>query len=229
MIVKFQDAHAMKDAASLPPLRFSDALLEGARAARKSDRTRARLKAAACELLEDAVPADLRVDAICARAGTSHGTFYVYFPDIRSLLAETLAEFTGFLETALRTAGRDSPDRFRATTQAYVALFEANRGLMRCLVSRAGDLPEAGALFEAMNRRWAETVTDAALRRAAAEGRPLPDRDDMLRRAYALGGMVDQYLVTLFFGTDATLAALSRDREAVVDTMTTLWTRGLAP
>jgi TetR/AcrR family transcriptional regulator, ethionamide resistance regulator len=57
----------------------------------------------------------------------------------------------------------------------------------------------------------------------------VPDRDDLLRRAYALGGMVDQYLVTLFFGSDATLAALSQDRDALVDTFTTLWTRGLAP
>ena len=219
----------MKDHAPPPILRFADALLDGAAVARKAERTRARLQSAVCMLLDDAVPADLRVDQVCARAGTSHGTFYVYFPDIRALLAETLAAFVDFLETALRAAGRDAPDRPRAATRAYVALFEATRGLMRCLVSRAGDLPEANALFEAMNRRWAETVTEAALRRARAEGRPVPDRADLLRRAYALGGMVDQYLVTLFFGSDATLAALSQDRDAVVDTFTTLWTRGLAP
>jgi AcrR family transcriptional regulator len=219
----------MKDAPSPLSVRFAEALAERAAGARKSDRTRARLQSAVCDLLDGAVPADLRVDHVCERAGTSHGTFYVYFPDIRSLLTETLAAFVDFLEAALRAAGRDAPDRPRAATRTYVALFEANRGLMRCLVSRAGDLPEANALFEAMNRRWAETVTDAAIRRAEAEGRLSPDRDDLLRRAYALGGMVDQYLVTLFFGTDATLAALSDDREAVVDTFTTLWTRGLAP
>lgn len=89
---------------------------------------------------------------------------------------------------------------------------------MRCLVSRAGDLPEANALLEAMNRRRAET-----------EGRPAPGRDDPLRRADALGGMVDQYLVTLFFGADATRAALSEDRAAAVDTFSPLSTRGRAP
>lgn len=219
----------MKDSTPSPPLRFADALLATASGARKADRTRARLQSAVCDLLDDAVPADLRVDHVCARAGTSHGTFYVYFPDIRALLAGTLAAFVDFLEARLREAGRDAPDRPRAATRAYVALFEANRGLMRCLVSRAGDLPGANALFEAMNRRWAETVAEAALRRAQAGGRPAPDRDDLLRRAHALGGMVDQYLVTLFFGSDETLAALSQDREAVVDTFTTLWTRGLAP
>jgi len=228
-IVNSCHSYSMKDTVPTPRLRFADALIDGAAAARKSDRTRARLQSAVCALLEEALPSDLRVDHVCARAGTSHGTFYVYFPDIRALLTQTLAAFVDFLETALRAAGRDAPGRTRATTQAYVALFEANRGLMRCLVSRAGDLPEARALFEAMNRRWAGTVAEAALRRAAAEGRTPPDRDDLLRRAYALGGMVDQYLVTLFFGSDDLLAALSEDRDAVVDTFTALWARGLAP
>jgi TetR/AcrR family transcriptional regulator, ethionamide resistance regulator len=204
-------------------------ILDGAEGARKSDRTRARLQSAVCDLLEDAVPSDLRVDQVCTRAGTSHGTFYVYFPDIHTLLTRTLAEFVDFLEAALISAGRNTPERPRATTRAYVALFEANRGLMRCLVSRAGDLPEANALFEALNRRWAEMVADAAERFALRNGHPVPDREELLRRAYAVGGMIDQYLVTLFFGTDATLAALSQDREKVVDTFTTVWSRGLAP
>lgn len=219
----------MMDATPPPPLRFAHALLDGASGARKSDRTRARLQSAVCELLENAVPADLRVDQVCARAGTSHGTFYVYFPDIHTLLTRTLAEFVEFLEVSLHRAGQMHGDRPRAVTRAYVDLFEANRGLMRCLVSRAGDLPEANQMFEALNRRWADMVADAGVRYARANGHPAPDRDELLRRAYAVGGMIDQYLITLFFGTDATLAALSEDREKVVETFTTLWSRGLSP
>jgi AcrR family transcriptional regulator len=220
----------MKEA--LPPqpsLRFADTLLAGAVGARKSDRTRARLQAAVCDLLEEAIPATLRVDQVCEKAGTSHGTFYVYFPDIDTLLTRTLAEYVAYLESSLLLAGKVAQDRPRAVTRAYVDLFEANRGLMRCLVSRAGDLPEANALFEAMNRRWAELVADAAIRHAIAEGHPAPDKEEILRRAYLVCGMVDQYLITLFFGTDATLAALSQDREKLVSTFSTLWTRGLAP
>jgi AcrR family transcriptional regulator len=212
-----------------PAIRFADALLVGAVGARKSDRTRARLQAAVCELLEDNVPADLRVDQVCAKAGTSHGTFYVYFPDIHTLLTRTLAEFVDFLENALLMAGKDAPDVPRAVTHAYFGIFESNRGLMRCLVSRAGDLPEANALFEALNRRWAELVAEAASRYAEAQGHPRPDWDDMMLRAYIMGGMVDQFLISLFFGNDETLAALSKDRDKVVTTLNTLWTRGLAP
>jgi AcrR family transcriptional regulator len=228
-VVKSVIPTVMKDATPPHPLRFADALFDRMEGARKSDRTRARLQAAVCELLDDALPADLRVDHVCARAGTSHGTFYVYFPDILTLLNATLAAYVEFLEAALRTAGRETNDRLRATTRVYILIFRANRGLMRCLVSRAGDLPEANALFEDLNRRWAETVADAALRSASAAGGPVPERDDLLRRAYALGGMIDQYLVTLHFGSDETLAALSRDLDAVLDTFTMLWARGLAP
>jgi TetR/AcrR family transcriptional regulator, ethionamide resistance regulator len=220
----------MRDnAPTQPPLRFADVLLVGAIGARKSDRTRARLQAAVCELLEDSVPADLRVDHVCSKAGTSHGTFYVYFPDVQSLLNRTLAAYIEFLEMSLLRAGHNATDRPRAVTHAYFSLFEANRGIMRCLVARAGDLPEANALFEAHNRRWAELVAEAAARHAANSGRPVPEADELLRRAYALGGMVDQYLITLFFGSDATLTALSQDRCKVVDTFATIWTRGLAP
>lgn len=220
----------MRDATPpLPTLRFSDSLLAGVAGARKSDRTRARLQAATCELLEEATPANLRVDQVCERAGTSHGTFYVYFPDIDTLLTRTLAEFVAFLETGLHLAGKDARNRQRAVTRAYLDFFEANKGLMRCLVSRTGEMPEATAMFESLNRRWAELVAEAAIRFAVTRGYPAPDHEEMLRRAYVVGGMVDQYLITLFFGDDATLNAISQDRDKVVDTFTTLWTRGLAP
>ena len=54
-------------------------------------------------------------------------------------------------------------------------------------------------------------------------------REELLRRAYALGGMVDQYLIALLFSSDGTLAAISRDRSAVVDTLSLIWERGMEP
>jgi len=46
---------------------------------------------------------------------------------------------------------------------------------------------------------------------------------------YALGGMVDQYLIMLLFGHDGTLASVLRDRDAVVDTLRLIWKRGMEP
>lgn len=209
-------------------LDFSTALTAMAAASRKAERTRARIQAAACGLLRDGAPTDLTVAAICSEAGIAHGTFYIYFKDIRHLLGETLARFVDFVLGVMRQAarGRDA-ERIRATTAAYVALFEGNPGLMRCLVTRFDEFPEAGEAFRRLNREWTATVADARLRQLARNGGAAPAREELLRRAYALGGMVDQYLIMWLFGADPTLAAVSQDREAVIDTLSLIWQRGI--
>jgi hypothetical protein len=50
-----------------------------------------------------------------------------------------------------------------------------------------------------------------------------------MRRAYALGGMVDQYLSSLLLSRDPTLIALSSDREATLETLSLIWERGMMP
>lgn len=210
---------------------FADALETAPEGRSKAERTQARLQAATCRLLNGAGAQHLKVADICREAGVAHGTFYVYFRDIRHVLAETLTAFVGFMQAAMRHAAREAGgDRGRNTTAAYVALFEENAGLMRCLVSRLDDFPEATEAFQRLNREWAETVAEARLRRLSREGNAgAIAREELLRRAYALGGMVDQYLIALLFGGDAALAAISRDREAVVDTLNLIWERGMEP
>ena len=51
--------------------------------------------------------------------------------------------------------------------------------------------------------------------------------EEMMRRAYALGGMVDQYLTALFVTKDPWLTAISQDTEAVIATLTDVWTKGM--
>jgi len=206
------------------PDRYADALIAAASGAPKSARTKARLQSALCRLLDDGPPDRLKVAEVARAAGTAHGTFYTYFPDIRAGLAETLTGFVGFLQDRMRTAarqGESAADRSRRTTAAYVQLFEVNRGLMRCLVTGMAGFPEAMAAFRRLNRDWTETVVAARARHS-----PVP-RDELLRRAYALGGMVDQYLIALHFGGDPELDRLSRDRAAVIDTLTHIWERGM--
>jgi TetR/AcrR family transcriptional regulator, ethionamide resistance regulator len=207
---------------------FSGQLLQAA--TRKSERTRASLQAAACCLLDTAPPSELKVSDVCREAKVAHGTFYVYFRDIRHMLGETLLEFVAFMQTVMRRAGNleEGSGRARRATAAYVWMFEQNAGLMRCLVSRVDDLPEAADAFQRLNREWAETVVESRLRRLAREGWPGSiSREELLRRAYALGGMVDQYLIMLLFGSDETLAAVSQDRDALVETLTLIWERGM--
>ena len=69
-------------------------------------------------------------------------------------------------------------------------------------------------------------VQPSAMRRKA--GPPCLNADEITRRAYALGGMVDQYLSNLFFSQDPGLIEISQDREAVLETLSLIWDRGMS-
>ena len=99
---------------------------------------------------------------------------------------------------------------------------------MRCLVQPLDGFPEAQAAFQRLNREWIDTVVASVERRQRREGAadPIP-RAELLRRAYALGGMVDQYLSNLLLSKDPNLAEISQDREAVLETLSLIWERGM--
>lgn len=197
----------------------------------KGERTRAQIQIAACAVLDGSGPQDLTISAICEKAGVSNGTFYLYFPDRTVLLDTLLSDFALFVQTAMRAASAALPEAApRAATRAYFDLFEQNRGLMRCLVHHIDAFPEASAAFQRLNREWIEAVVAAVERRMRQDGRPetIP-HDELMRRAYALGGMVDQYLSSLLLSRDPTLIALSSDREATLETLSLIWERGMMP
>lgn len=199
--------------------------------ARKRDRTRAALHLAGCRLLARQNLSDLKVADICREAGVAHGTFYLYFADRHDFLGDLLMKFVAFVQEVMLHAsktGTSNPER--AATAAYLRLFEANPGLMNGLMNHLDAFPECRDAFQKLNREWAERVVQSVERRGSADpgGETVP-RDELLRRAYALGAMVDQYLAALILDKDKTLTALSRDREAVIDTLSHIWKRGMLP
>ena len=210
----------------VPPERFI-AWLGGDRdRMRKRERTRADLLLAGAGLLAAQLPEGLTVAAVCKAAGVAHGTFYLHFSDRNALAGCVLNSFVDFLQAEMRAAARRPGDATRNTTAAYMRLFEENAGLMKCMVVGVDAFPQAQEMFQRLNHEWIETVVRAARRRAGSAG--LIDAD-LMRRAYALGGMVDQYLAALFVTNDPWIRVLSQDREAVLDMFTDLWRKGMAP
>ena len=201
-------------------------LASGPAPMRKGERTRRDL-VLACARLLSAEPFDaLTVARLCGAAGVAHGTFYVYFENLNAIAAEVLGQFVDYIQLALRAAAREPGDPSRNTTDAYMRIFEAHAGLMKCLVTGIDTFPEARTAFQRLNNEWIKTVVRA--QRRAEPGNPRSD-EDLMRRAYALGGMVDQYLTALHVTADPWVEALSRDRDAVLDLLTDLWKRGMQP
>lgn len=191
---------------------------------RKGDRTRADLMVNCAKLLASEPFGSLTVSTLCRSSGVAHGTFYVYFENLNAILAEVLGQFIAYVQIRMRSAARQGGDPIRDTTAAYYALFRENAGLMKCLVLGIDAFPEAKEAFQRLNNEWVETVVRSWKRRTRTE---TVTEDEMMRRAYALGGMVDQYLSALFVAEDPWVSSVSQDPEAVISTLATIWTRGM--
>lgn len=198
--------------------------------ATKGEKTRLSIKIAACTLLEEYSLSVLRVRDLCERIGIAQGTFYIYFRDRNDLVDGLLEGFVDFVaESMIAHAREGEDDPVRASTEAYCLIFERNAGLMKCLLSYYEEFPEARSIAQKMNATWINTVVRAARRKLKSEGRAdAVDDDELYRRAYALGGMVDQYLAYLFLYGDRNVIRVSRDRASVVDTLTRIWQRSMA-
>lgn len=215
--------HTSNDAAAPLP-RFTDWLERDRDSMRKGERTRTDLLIAGARFLACNPLDRLTVAGICKLAGVAHGTFYVYFSDRNALVGALLSAFAGYVQVTMHEAARIAGDGVRNTTAAYISLFENNAGLMKSLVVGVDAFPEARAAFQHLNHEWAQAVVRSARRRGDPRS-----TEDLMRRAYALGGMVDQYLTALFVMGDPMLTSLSEDREAVLEMLTELWKRGMEP
>lgn len=206
---------------------FSAELTTMAKAPKKGEKTKIAIQVAVCKCLARVSLADLTIASICDRANVSHGTFYIYFSNRHALVADVLMRFSAFVQAKMHQASRGEPSRpTRAATSAYICLFEQNLGMMKCLLRNLDDFPEARTAFQNMNREWLETVVASTEKHLRKSGSPI-DHDELMRRAYALGGMIDQYLVGLLLDKDPNMVQFSQNREAVIETLNLLWERGM--
>jgi AcrR family transcriptional regulator len=203
---------------------FCDWLAGDRESLRKGERTRKDLMVTCADLLASEPFDRLTVAGLCKAAGVAHGTFYVYFENLNAILAEVLGLFVDYVQIQMRSAARQGKSPVRDATAAYFALFEANSGLMKCLVIGIDAFPEARAAFQKLNNEWTRTVVRSLQRQNQAGP---SDEDELMRRAYALGGMVDQYLTALFVSADPWIASISQDPEVVITTLTDIWTKGM--
>ena len=208
-------------------LSFMRALLEAADAPsnRKIQRTRLRLLASIAKQLSDgAEQADLRVADVVAAADLAHGTFYRYFPDLRSAIEALVGDFAIFLYQQLansRGGASGSRERVRDATLTYIKVFKANAGLMRCLNSLRREDTAFRKAFLELSLGWNTRMASAIARR-----RGFASAEEFLPIAYALGGMIDEFLTQLYLRQDPALSHLANDEEAVADLLTELWCLG---
>jgi AcrR family transcriptional regulator len=186
---------------------------------RKGERTRLRLLAATADLLQTTFFHALRVTDICCRARVSQGTFYLYFSDRADIVTRLLTDFAATVFDTLDTAS-DRDDAYgavHAPTLAYVHIFRANRGLLRCLTQLTEESRAFEQIYRELNAGWNR-------RAARAIGQ---DPANALAAAYALSSMVDEFLTTLYVRQDPELAFLADDPARVAAILSRLWYRAV--
>lgn len=211
------------------PLVFAATLLATARdgAARKTDRTRARLLAAlARELGSGLARHDLKVAEVTRSAGLAHGTFYRYFPDMPAAVTALIEEFSVFIEghlgAARAGAEADARERVKAATLVFVRLFRRNAGLMRCLLGLNPGESAFTRAYRRLNRDWYGRVA-GALAREREDGSTAQEH---LPAAFALGGMIDEFLAQIYLRKEPALAHLAAHEERIAGILADLWCFG---
>jgi AcrR family transcriptional regulator len=109
----------------------------------KGEKARAKLKAAALEVMEEVGYHKMRTTDVTARAGVAAGLFYHYFKDLPSLTREVLEDFVA-VSLRAEHIERDLP---RGDWYAYmyahnrlvVEAYVARPGIMRCLLQLADE------------------------------------------------------------------------------------------
>ncbi|RFC69415.1 MULTISPECIES: TetR/AcrR family transcriptional regulator [Mesorhizobium] len=166
----------------------------------KGDRTRYRLKIAAARALEEVGYTDLKVSDVCSNAGVALGTFYVYYKDKNEIAIEVVIDFvTHMYETARQVGhGRSDFDAILNTNRAFVAMYEANPGLMKCHVQLQSQLSEFQDIWRPMHQKWIETLGRSIARRSQYKG----GIGSPVGVARALEGMVFYYLYSVIVSQD---------------------------
>jgi AcrR family transcriptional regulator len=190
----------------------------------KGERTRRNLMATARRILEDVGYHDMKVTEVAREAGVSAGVFYIYFKDKEALALAVFAEAIdeGIEGVFSEPAPSDPFLAIVETNRRYCNLILGGGGLMRAIAQILDQLPEARALWLAMNSRVARRVATALERR---EPGAIAGEQARVFTAHAAQAMIDMLLLNLVSYRNADIAAVADDRERLVEALSILWFR----
>jgi TetR/AcrR family transcriptional regulator, ethionamide resistance regulator len=163
----------------------------------------------------------LTVDEVMRRTELSRPSFYVYFRDRHHLVLRVVehlgSELYAMSERWLRGTG-EGPQLAREALEGIVTVYAEHGPVMRALADAAADDPGVEEAYNAIVDNFVR-ATARHIEEEVAVGRILPV--DSHETAKALVWMMERYL-NLSFGHEE-----GPPREAVADTLATIWTRVL--
>ena len=190
---------------------------------RQAAATTDQLLAAARQVFEERGYVATSVGAITELANTAHGTFYLHFRNKEDVFAAIMSEVVGEMYREARAPGTADPyAALGIATRNYLAVFQANRRLWRCLLEGTHHSPAVEAMWLSLRRPFIERIA-RNLARQVSSGTV---RDmDVEVAAQALGSMVEWFAFTHFVLEEP--PGSSRSLDEVAQTITDLWFHGV--
>ena len=194
----------------------------------RGEQARARLKEAAARVLEREGYRHMRVVDVTREAGVASGLFYHYFPDLKTLAIEVLADFMQRFE-AIDEIERgvvkgDWYARMYAHNRTVVQSYARNPGIMRCMVQMGDEEPEFGELWRASYHRRLELLA-RALPRMFPQARLSGAQAALVTTM--LGGIGEHVLSEYYIVRAPALRALELDEEEMTEWISVMFYRAL--
>ena len=189
-------------------------------AARKGERTKARIIEAAASLLATSGYHELKVLDVCAAARISAGTFYGHFKDRTALCEEVLVRAIRSVTEEILVGGDRDGDPFPAileTNTRYIGLFVSAGPFNRALQQLVDESQRVRQAWQEANARIAAHIAAGVARRTGQE----PD----LAAARAAQSMLDGVLMQYFAWEDERLREAFGDVDALARQISILWYR----
>jgi AcrR family transcriptional regulator len=187
------------------------------------EETREQILRVAQDFLTEHSYRELSVDALMSRTGHTRTVFYRHFDDVPSLVLSLIAQVGGELVDISEQwvqAGQTGPDEARRQLGLFVDFYLRNGRLVRAVAEASHHDQTVHEAYAALIERFVSMTSDAISRRIASDEVGPVDAPEVAR---ALVWMLNGYLLDkLGHPGDA-------DRERVLETAWTVWTRTLFP
>jgi AcrR family transcriptional regulator len=193
----------------------------------RGTRTRDRLKDAASRVLERVGYRAMRLADIAEEAGVNVSLFYHYFSGKADITRDVLTQLLDSTIPRGREAGEKSHDAFDIivdVNQVTVETYARTPGLMRCLLHFDEEEAEFSKLYRRVSLEWNRRVARAIAKRCPDA--PLSDAHRLMI-AYALGGMVDNFLFEMYVDRNQLLVEAFKSTREVAIFLAILWYRAL--
>lgn len=188
--------------------------------------TREQLKKAAILVLERQGYRNMRLQDVAVEAGINFSLFYHYFASKADLTHEILSEFveTFMIIEPNNIVRRDPFSAIYAANEIMAKVYANSPGLMRCLVHFDEEESRFSEIFRTATLDWHKRIAISMHRRFP----DIPaDEPTLLIIAYALGGMMDNFLFERFVDCNPVLVDAFPDPYSAAQFLSIMWYRAV--